>query len=91
MTIQDLRIGESDFIANGVHFRILAASSSGEYTVLNVATGLRKEGVKLLGIQIERYTGENTLHRELVTAGRSKVSNNNLHDRGQYAIPSGRS
>lgn len=69
MTIQDLRIGESDFIANGVHFRILAASSSGEYTVLNVATGLRKEGVKLLGIQIERYTGENTLHRELVTAG----------------------
>jgi hypothetical protein len=70
MTIQDLRIGESDFIANGVHFRILAANSNGEYTVLNVATKARKEGVRLLGVQIERYTGENTLHRELVRAVR---------------------
>lgn len=59
MTIRDLKIGECDFICKGVHFRIVAANHLGEYTIKNVKTGEKKEGVRMDSVEIERYFGDN--------------------------------
>lgn len=72
MRIEQLPMGQCDFVCKGVHFRIIEirkAKTGWKWTVKNVETGAIRDGVDLSALDVEIYTGQKTYLNERLGRG----------------------
>jgi len=72
MRIDQLPIGQCDFVCKGVHFRIIEVGkveNGWQWTVKNVETGAIRDGVDLSAFEVEPYTGQKTYLNERLGRG----------------------